>query len=316
MGDTREGRAAGVRVHVKTHVPLLGTVVEVRVETTEDRVAVEADERAVAEIGRLQRVFDAFDEGSELSRWRRGDEGATSSELGELLTSALDWQRRSAGAFNPLSDVLTARWRRAEIEDRVPDADELQELAASIREPRFEVVGGRPVRTGDCAALQLNALAKGFIVDRAVAAAETAGSIVAVTVNAGGDLLHRGESTLRVGIEDPHRPYDNEPPLTSVDLRDAGLATSGGSRRGFRVDGRRYGHVIDPSTGAPADGIASITVVAEDAATADAIATSAGVLTAEDALTTAGALGAAACLVVDRDGVRRADHGWHAIEVR
>lgn len=315
-GVHRPSADVGARTYHHTH--LLGTVVEIRVLTDDDVLAGAVDERVVAEMTRLQSVFSAFDDRSELCRWRRGDELVPSAELGDLLSIALEWQRRSDGAFNTAAGVLVAAWRQAAVEDRPPDPDRLAELVESIRAPRFEVVDGVPVALGDCSMVELNAIAKGYIVDRALAAARSVAPTLDVTVNAGGDLAHRGavgSDGLRVGIEDPLRPYDNEPPLTSVRIRDEGLATSGRSRRGVRIGGRWYGHVIDPATGAPVDQIASITVVAADAVTADVLATVAGVRPPSEAAATVEALGGHAGLVVDHEGVRWPSPSWSSIEV-
>ena len=64
----------------------------------------------------------------------------------------------------------------------------------------------------------------------------------------------------------------------TIELRDAGMATSGRARRGYRIGGRWYSHVIDPRTGRTVDDVASVTVVASSAATADVLATLLGVL--------------------------------------
>jgi thiamine biosynthesis lipoprotein len=61
--------------------------------------------------------------------------------------------------------------------------------------------------------------------------------------------------------------------LTRLRLRNAALGTSGAGEQFIEVDGRRYGHVIDPRTGRPATGVLSASVVSSDAATADALAT-------------------------------------------
>jgi thiamine biosynthesis lipoprotein len=62
-------------------------------------------------------------------------------------------------------------------------------------------------------------------------------------------------------------------PLFEVRLRDAAQATSGAGEQFFEVEGRRYGHVIDPRTGWPASGVLSATVVTDRAASADALST-------------------------------------------
>ncbi len=56
-------------------------------------------------------------------------------------------------------------------------------------------------------------------------------------------------------------------------MRNRGLGTSGAAFQQFVVDGRVYGHLIDPRTGEPALGPASVTVLAPTAALADALST-------------------------------------------
>lgn len=78
-----------------------------------------------------------------------------------------------------------------------------------------------------------------------------------------------------IGIQNP---YDAERRLATIRLCNRALATSGASRQYFEADGRRFGHVLDPRTGWPADSLASASVLARDAATADALATALYVL--------------------------------------
>ena len=61
--------------------------------------------------------------------------------------------------------------------------------------------------------------------------------------------------------------------MAEVYLRDRALATSGAGTQHFYAQGRRYGHILDPRSGYPADGVLSTTVLASEAATADALAT-------------------------------------------
>ena len=73
-----------------------------------------------------------------------------------------------------------------------------------------------------------------------------------------------------VGLRDPRQPSRR---LAVVRLRDRALGTSGGQFQSFRHQGRRYGHILDPRSGWPADGVLSTTVVAPTAALADALST-------------------------------------------
>ena len=160
-------------------------------------------------------------------------------------------------------------------------------------------------------AWNLNALAKGLIVDRAVAAAAAVASVTDVLVNAGGDLRHHGAEALVVDIEDPARPYDNAEPLTRVALADGALATSGGTRRGWTIDGRWYSHVLDPRSGRPVDHVSSASVLAPDAATADVVATICAVLVPTEAVAFVEALAEpVACLLVEPGGARHRSVRW------
>ena len=102
------------------------------------------------------------------------------------------------------------------------------------------------------------------------------------------------------------------PPLARVRVANAGLATSGSARRGFRVAGRWFGHVIDPRTARPVDHVASATVLAPDAATADVVATIAGVQPVDEAIATVDGWDGVEVLLVDHDGRQWPSAGWDA----
>jgi len=113
--------------------------------------------------------------------------------------------------------------------------------------------------------LDPSAMVKGWAVDRAADLLHGAGA-TRFCVNAGGDVLVGGgptsEQAWRVGIVHPWRP-DHLAGVVTV--TDAAVATSGRYERGS--------HIVDPRTGRPAVGLASVTVVAADLATADAYST-------------------------------------------
>lgn len=295
--------------------PLLGTVVEVAVTGGSEAQASRVGQRIVAEMDRLEQVFSAFRDDSELNRWKRGEGQPVSGDLCEVMTAAAAWQQLSGGAFNPLVGELSALWAAGERIGRVPSDAELAVVAASIREPRFEMRGDVPVRLGDCSQMNLNAIAKGYIVDRALGAAPDVEAVVSILVSAGGDMAHRGDQPARIGIEHPLRPYDNEPPLAFVQLHNAALATSGGARRGFRIGGRRYSHVLDPRTGQPVDTHASISVIAPTAMEADVLTTVLGALTPHAAVEQLDERDDGGCLIIDPSGKLVMDSTWAALAV-
>lgn len=292
------------------HEPLLGTVVVVDVHGPDDTVAAAADRAVVTEIRRLQAIFDVYDPTSELARWKRGAVRRPSHELCTVLAAAEQHRVVSGGRFNPAVGVLVELWRDAARAGVEPSDARLAAASAAIARPGYRVVDGDVVIEGDVAAVDLNAFVKGWIVDRTVeVATATVGDVDGIVVNAGGDLRHHGGPPLVVGVENPLRPYDNEPPIDVITLQGAGLATSGRARRGHQVGDRWYAHVIDPRTGRPVDGVASITVVAADTATADVTATVLGVIPPADAIREADTAGLA-CLVVGADGTVHASRAW------
>lgn len=296
--------------------PLVGTVVEVVVTGGSEEQARTAADTIVTEMERLEQVFSAFRDDSELSFWKRDEGGPVGPNLCAVMSAAVLWQERSGGLFNPLAGELSALWAAGEQAGRVPSDNELAAAVASIHEPRFEMRDGAPVRLGDCSKLNLNAIAKGYIVDRALAAAPQTDEVVSVLVSAGGDMAHRGDEPARIGIEHPLRPYDNEPPIAFVELCGAALATSGPARRGFRIAGERYSHVIDPRTGQPVDTHASISVIAPTAMEADALTTALGALTPQAAVEQLDERDDAGCLIIDPSGKLVMDSTWAAMAVR
>ena len=299
------------------HEPLLGTVVEVQLlldgEGREDEGR-ELIASALAEMVRLQRVLSSVDSDSEFSRWTRDASSPVSEELRSVLTETAQWQRRSAGRFNPAVGELSNLWSEAQHAGTPPSRADAQRLAETIASPRWAIDdAGRLHQLSSCGGCTLNAFAKGWIVDRIVERLSRAG-VRSVTVNAGGDLRRAGPDPLDVGIEDPFRTYDNQPPIAAISITDAAVATSGSARKGFTVGETYFGHVIDPRTGWPVDAIRSISVVASDAATADVLATILGVEDATAAIAEAEDLGLAV-LVVDADGEVHRSRAWRAIEI-
>jgi FAD:protein FMN transferase len=294
---------------VSTHQPLMGTVVELRIDGDASALAI-AEAAVIAEMERLEGIFSAFDATSELHRWRSGETDDPSAELRELLGLALSWQRRGWGAYNPAVGVMTEVWKRAEVDGAPPADAELAALAATIQAPRYSITDGRVTRAGDCGVLNFNAIAKGLVADRSAAVGLAVAGIESIMVNAGGDLVHRGLGSITVGIEDPRNPFDNAAPLTALTIHDEGVATSGGGRRGFDVGGRRFSHVIDPRTGRSIDAVLSATVVASDAVTADVVATIASVLTPVEAVRFVDGLDGVGCYIVDAVGTTWPDSTW------
>lgn len=263
--------------------PLLGTRAEVRVVADSPGVVESA---VVAEVQRLEAIFSRFDASSELCAYRAA--GTTDvPELLEVIDLAAAWQARTGGAFHARAQPLVDLWDQAEQANVMPTDRQVATV--------LEQMGA----TSTSSALDLNAIAKGWIADTALSS--VAGAATSGWLNLGGDIVHRGDGSVVAGIENPARPYDNVPPLATVELSNESLATSGGAHRWWAIDGNRYPKVVDPRTGRPAQRIASATVIAPDGGSADALATVAVFLDIDHTLALAAEIGAE-CFLVDHEG--------------
>ena len=234
---------------------------------------------AFAAIKEVERVCNRFDPQSELSRLN-----ATAAEhpvecsemLWEVLLLSREAHRLSGGSFDISATPLMTLWgfyrRRAEL----PGAEQ---VAAAL-----ELVGLDKVVFNDEArsvyftlpgmSFDLGGIAKGYAVDRAVEALAAAGFTEGV-VSLGGNLRTLGEPPLgeagySVSIRDP---LDTTKTFGRMLLLNEAVATSGGYERFVEIGGRRYGHIMNPATGRPAEGVLSATVIAPTAALADALST-------------------------------------------
>lgn len=293
--------------HVAQYERVLGTHLEFTAIRPTQGEAFEAEARALATIDRLEAIFNRYRPDSELSRWeaRSPSEEPVSEELAEVLAAAEAWRFRTEGAFHPAVEALVRWWSTTSAESFDDEA-----LLDELRLRLWRVEGNRAQRLTSLPA-NLNAIAKGYIIDRACEAASE-GEFTTV-VNIGGDLRHSGETPLVVAIMNPFDHGENTPPIARVRIQNAALATSGNYLRGFQIGGRHRSHILDPRTGQPADAIASASVVADSALVADVLATAFSVFSPAESLAFAQEIPRVGCLIVDRDGREFSSPGWDAL---
>lgn len=283
----------------------LGTSYYLRLDLV-DEAAVTAERAILGEVERLRRLLDRYDEASEFSSLVPGEPTRTSTELFDVLVACAEWRERTGGAFDAAVGHLETLWRAAEVAGAPPTDEEIGARLAEVAEGRWAVDDG--VVTASPIALSLDALAKGYILDRAARAAVNAGA-TSVVVDIGGDITARGEA-VEVMIANPGESADNGAPLAQIRLKDQTVATSGNYLRGFQVAGERVGHVLDPRTGKAVDGVQQASVVATCGATADALATSLLVLGPDEGIALVKGVEGAECLLVLAGGSLRATAGW------
>jgi FAD:protein FMN transferase len=178
-----------------------------------------------------------------------------------------DWFRHVDRTFSTYSeDSEISRLNRSELALADAHAD-VRAVLERCEELRVETKGFFDVRAERPDCVDPSGLVKGWSVDRAAAIADELGWRN-YAINAGGDVRVSGGAlpagAWRVGIE---HPEDRSRVVAVVRARNLALASSGGYLRG--------GHVFDPHTHRPAEGVLSVTITGPELATADAYATAA-----------------------------------------
>ena len=123
-----------------------------------------------------------------------------------------------------------------------------------------------------------------------------------IIVNAGGDLRaggKRGDQPWTIGIQHPRQP---DGIMAKMSLSDSAMATSGNYQKFFMYQGRRYGHIFNPSDGFPTESSQSVSVTHKNSMTADALATAVFVMGPEKGYALCQKMDGVNCFIVDRDG--------------
>lgn len=212
---------------------------------------------------------------SDLSRLNRdGASGwvAVDRDVVEVILASKRVHSLSRGAFDPTVLPLMRLWGFREGKPHRPSLTAITRTldAVGLEHVSVDSVGGRVRYERLGVSLDLGGIAKGYALDVAKRAAIDAGA-AAGQLDLGGNLLVFGsEASGRAAIQDPN---SRDGVVGVIDLQDVSVATSGGYERYVEIEGKRYGHIIDPRTGYPAEGVASVTVVSDQAVIADALST-------------------------------------------
>ena len=237
----------------------------------------------------LETLLSPTVEGSDLHKInnaKAGEKVKCSAETMELLSIVEIIFDLSEGAYDPSIYPLVRLWnfsgdKFSQIEGKTPPTDE--DIATSLSVVGFDkaftinhVAGTVTKNAGyDGAMLDFGGVAKGYAVDKAMD-----GFDGKALVNLGGNIGAKGKS-YTIGIGNPREsatPYFGSFTLSAGEL----ISTSGDYERFFTYEGKRYHHILSPSTGKPCDsGLISVSVICTNGAVGDALSTAIMVLGAE-----------------------------------
>ena len=241
------------------------------------------------------------------TRLAKGQPATVSATLAPLITRAIELHARSGGLFDPGVCALVRLWQfdsetAVATANRPPPDAEILALRArqgNFADLRFD---GHTLSASRPLCIVLGGMAKGTALERARRILDQFGIRNALIDIGGSSQLAIGQKGKRawfIGLRDPR----GNRVLSRLALAAGEAAsTSGDYERGYTRDGRRYHHILDPRTGAPTTGSASVTVLAGDAELADAASTALMVAGPARFHEVSAALGISAALLVAPTG--------------
>ncbi|HEY2137303.1 MAG TPA: FAD:protein FMN transferase [Xanthobacteraceae bacterium] len=255
----------------------LGSDCALQIDAHRETDAAAAAEAAMQEVARIEARYSRYRPDSELSRINAiANEGGSvdlDPETAGLIDYAVGCFHKSDGLFDITSGLLRRAWDFAS--GRLPDPERVAALLPRIGLDK--TVWASPRLTFATAGMELDfgGIGKEYAVDRAAGICRAMG-IEHGLVDLGGDIRPIGPrpdgGPWRVGIRHPRDP---SVAMTEIELVSQALATSGDYERFVEVDGRRYCHILDPRTGWPVRGLASVSVITADCLVAGSLATTA-----------------------------------------
>lgn len=259
----------------------MGCPADICVYAPDGKAARSAFVLAETECHRLDKKYSHYRADSDLSQLlqtaTRTQGTRVDRETAALLNMAATQYEESQGRFDITAGLLTALWERR---TTLPGLGEIASAQSLTGWNRVEWDGSR-LRLSRGMRLDLGGIVKEYAADRAAIVLKSEG-FESGYVDLGGDLHvlgpHPDSQPWKIGVRNPRGPGG----LASIELRRGGLATSGDYERYTIIGGRRYSHLVNPLTGWPVAGLASVSVAAPGCLLAGAVSTMAMLMGAEE----------------------------------
>ena len=235
-------------------------------------------------IGSLEEQVSVTDEHSDIYAIDHTGSGSLSGNAAELMAQALELCRRTGGALDISVYPIVRAWGFTTGSYQVPDEETIQSLLPLVDYTQIQYDAATGVVTlPEGMEIDLGSVAKGYA-GQLAAQMLREHSVQSALLNLGGNVQTVGAkpdgSPWQIGIKDPQ----GEDAMMVLSVEDQAVVTSGGYERYFEQDGQTYWHIMDPSTGHPADsGLLSVTIVGKQGIICDGLSTSLFVMGLEKA---------------------------------
>jgi len=275
-------------IRIEREAWIMGTSVGVVIEADSRELAIQASERAILEMERVESLISTWRADSELSRVNRASVGVDlpiSDELFLVLAKAEELSRETRGSFSPFMGPIIEAWDLRG-RGRIPAGEEIESAIQHSQKGAFklQIEDQTVTRNFDISWIETGAFGKGVALS---GIADVLGpSVSHAEINFGGQvwIYHRlpyGGSGRVVQIAHPSNRSES---VLKVKLINESIATSGMGERFIEVETEKYGHIIDPHTGMPAEAWGSVSVISQDPFEADALATALFVMGPDEGL--------------------------------
>jgi thiamine biosynthesis lipoprotein len=252
--------------------PHMGTLVRIKLYARDAGQAKAAFRAAFDRIHELDEILSDYKPDSELSRLRAGHAMRVSEDLFRVLEASQALAEESDGAFDVTLGPVIRLWREARRTHRLPDAEALREAMARSGYRKLHLDAAARTVTLDQAGMQLDVggIAKGYAADEAIAVLKKLG-IRSALVAASGDLAFSDAPPGKAG-------WRIEVGSRVLEVSNAAVSTSGDAEQHLDIGGKRYSHIIDPTTGMGLTSGITVSIVAPRGIMADGLSTAVSVL--------------------------------------
>ena len=221
-------------------------------------------------------LFSVNVETSDIARLNKsfGKPVKVSKETYELIEKSIEYSKESEGLFDITIYPVVKEWGFTAGKHNIPSDKRKEELLCRVGYQKIHLMPDYMVRLDKGCEIDLGGIAKGFLSQKMIELFREK-NVTAAVISLGGNVQTYGQKPgkkdFSIGITDP---FLKENTIGTISVKEKAVVTSGAYQRYFEQDGKVYHHIMDTRTGAPAEsGLASVTVIADDGAYADAMAT-------------------------------------------
>jgi len=193
----------------------------------------------------------------------------------ELLKKGIKFGELTDGAFDITIAPLSELWDFKNNPGNIPSEADINEALSHVNYKNIVIEGNTVTLTDPEAAIDLGGIAKGYMADQLKKYLLNEG-VTSAIINLGGNVLTIGAkpngTSFNIGIQ---KPFDEQnETITSVQVKDSSVVTSGSYERYFKVDATIYHHILNTETGYPcSNGLLGVTILSEESIDGDALST-------------------------------------------